>query len=130
VQPGPSQSIREQLHPLARPAPSIFFPSTLRTAVLSIMLTTPKSPAPLDSCTDIRSECGIKFTTAGTMTSSDMEFFDIEAFYRDNSPLDGNSTPSLDMSSESHSPEMSVREWSPNENGNEETLVSFANIEV
>jgi hypothetical protein len=94
------------------------------------MLTTLKSPPPLDSCTDIRSECGIKFTTAGTMTSSDMEFFDIEAFYRDNSPLDGNSTPSLDMSSESHSPEMSVWEWSPNENGNEETLVSFASIEV
>jgi hypothetical protein len=63
------------------------------------------------------------------MTSSDMEFFDIEAFYRDNSPLDGNSTPSLDMSSESHSPEMSVWEWAPNENGNEETLV-FASIEV
>jgi hypothetical protein len=64
------------------------------------------------------------------MTSSDMEFFDIEAFYRDNSPLDGNSTPSLDMSSESHSPEMSVRERSPSGNGNEETLVSFSSIEV
>jgi hypothetical protein len=58
------------------------------------------------------------------------EFFDLEPFYSDSSPVSITSTPSLDGWSSAQSPEMSAQEWPAQTTGEEEMLPSFARAEV